>query len=76
MAYYSYVGDKEQAIEHLRLFSREDNFVYWIILWDMGLGDDLLGDVPELKEIMNDIEERFWSTHKAMRITLEEEGLI
>ncbi len=76
MSYYAYLGDKQQAIDHLKLFSQEDNFVYWIVLWDMDLGDDLLGDLPELKEIMSDIEERFWKTHKATRIILEEEGLL
>jgi len=74
--YFAYLGDKENAIEHLKLFSNEDNFVYWILLWDMGTSDDPMRKVPEFRKIMGEIEAKFWKKHKEIKLTLEEEGLL
>ncbi|MCI0751367.1 MAG: hypothetical protein L0Y35_05980, partial [Flammeovirgaceae bacterium] len=32
-AYYTYTGNQQKAIEHMKLFSKEDNVQYWIILF-------------------------------------------
>jgi len=75
-AYYSYSGDAKKAIDHLKLFSKEDNFVYWILLWDMSSEKDPISSLPEFKKIMKDIEAKFWKKHNEIKVTLEEEGLL
>lgn len=74
--YYSYRGDSQKAIEHLKLFSKEDNYVYWILLWDMEADNDPMQDHPEFRKVMHDIENKFWDNYKEIRITLEEQGLL
>jgi TolB-like protein/AraC-like DNA-binding protein/Tfp pilus assembly protein PilF len=74
--YYSYRGDTQKAIEHLKLFSKEDNYVYWILLWDMEAENDPMQDHPEFTKIMGEIESKFWNTHKEIRARLEEEDLL
>jgi len=76
MGYYAWKGENQKALEHLKLFSKEDNFQYWIIF----LADDPLLDnlknLPEFKKILSDIENKFWDNHKKIRATLEEKGLL
>ena len=75
--YYSYKGDTEKAIEHLKLFSQEDNYFYWIIIF---LKIDPLihniKDLPEFKKIINDIETKFWNSHKQIKDSLEGKELL
>lgn len=75
--YYAHRGDTKKAIEHLKLFSQEDNYHYWTILFlEMDPLIDNIKDLPEFKEILKDIEDKFWSTHKRIRASLEEKKLI
>jgi tetratricopeptide (TPR) repeat protein len=74
--YYCYLGDPQKALEHMRLFTKEDNYQYWILLFDMETGIDPIKSNPELKKIMSDIETRFWNTHKKIKVSLEEKGLL
>lgn len=74
--YYAYLGDTQKSIEHMKLFSKEDNFQYWILLYDDDPITETIKNNPEFKETMNEIETRFWNTHKKIRVTLEEKGLI
>lgn len=76
MAYYSHMKDVEKAVEHLKLFSKEDNYVYWILLWDIGPENDLVHNHPEFRKIMSELESKFWENHRRVKATLEEEGLI
>jgi tetratricopeptide (TPR) repeat protein len=76
MLYYSYQNDQKKAIEHFRLFSKEDNFQYWILLIEM---DPLVASIKDLREfkiIMRDIENKFWNDHKKIRASLEDKGLL
>jgi TolB-like protein/AraC-like DNA-binding protein/Tfp pilus assembly protein PilF len=76
MAYYAWMGDQQKALEQLKLFSKEDNFQYWIVF----LADDPLFDnirnLPEFKKVMTTIENKFWDNHKKIRAMLEEKGLL
>ncbi|HRJ28730.1 MAG TPA: helix-turn-helix domain-containing protein [Cyclobacteriaceae bacterium] len=75
--YYSYSGDKQKALEHFRQFAREDNIQYWLILFIdkdpmlAGMAND-----PEMKNVLHEIEKKFWANHKKLKIRLEEQGLL
>ena len=73
--YYTYRKDYEKALEHLALFSKEDNYIYWILL----IKDDPLADhvkeLPAFEKVMGDIETKFWNTNKKIKAKLAEEGL-
>lgn len=75
--YYAFHGDTKQAIEYLRLFSQQDNYHYWTILFlkiDPLL--DSIKDNPEFKEILIDIEDKFWKKHEQIKVSLMEKGLL
>jgi len=75
-SYYSHRGDGQKVIEHMKLFSEEENFVYWILLWDMDPVFDSVKKLPEFQKIMSDIDSKFWGANKEIRVTLEENGLL
>lgn len=76
MGYYAWLGDQQKAMEHFRLFSKEDNIQYWILF----LADDPVFDelkkLPGFKQVMTAIEKKFWDNHKKIRAMLEEKGLL
>ncbi|HMQ59736.1 MAG TPA: helix-turn-helix domain-containing protein [Flavilitoribacter sp.] len=74
--YYAYLGDTDKALDHLRQFSKEDNYYYWILLLPMDPVVDAIRDLPEYKEIMQSIETKFWNNNKAIRADLESKGLL
>jgi len=77
-AYYSYMGDTEKAIEHMRLFSEQENYPYWYILF-LNMDDPLFDSVdnlPEFQQILSKIKVKFWSYHNQIRDTLRKKGLI
>ena len=76
-AYYSYMGDTEKAIEHLKIFSEQENYHYWIvILTKLDPLVDNIKDLPEFKAVFQEIETKFWRYHEEIRTTLEEKELI
>jgi len=76
-SYYSYKGDTEKAIEEMELFSEQDNYFYWIIIFtEMDPLIDNIKDLPEFKKIFNDIESKFWNYHKRIKSSLEEKELL
>jgi TolB-like protein/AraC-like DNA-binding protein len=74
MAYSSYMGNNDKAIEYLKRFSEEqDNFVYWIILMPE---DPLLPGItrhPEFNTIMHVIERKYWRKHDEVKDKLANE---
>lgn len=75
--YYSYIGETDKAIEHLELFSEEDNYYYWILVFtDIDPLVDNIKDLPEFKKIMKKIDEKFWDYHNRIKSTLKEKDLI
>lgn len=77
MAYYSYIGDQDRAIEHLRKFTKEDNYHYWVVLF---MEDDpechQLAKNPEARKLFDLIYDKFWREHESLKVTLKEQGLI
>lgn len=76
-AYYTYIGKQKEAIEHMKLFSEEDNVQYWIILF---LEEDpvmvSIKDNVEFKKYLNATKSKFWATHEELKTTLGEKGLL
>jgi len=75
--YYSQKRDHKKAIEHLELFSMEDNYQYWILVFlQIDPLVDNIKDLPEFKKVLNKIETKFWENHKRIKASLEEEELL
>lgn len=77
-AYYSYMGNTERALEHMELFSEQENYPYWYILF-LEMDDPLfenLQDKPEFQNIMREISLKFWKYHKEIKDSLKKKGLL
>jgi TolB-like protein/AraC-like DNA-binding protein/tetratricopeptide (TPR) repeat protein len=74
--YYSYVGNNQKALEHLKLFSNEDDFLFWVLIFDQDPMLDGLMKLPESKASLRKITDNFWSQHEKVKAILEEEGLM
>ncbi len=74
-----YVLEKnnDQAIEQLKIFSAQENYQYWILLF-MEIDPVLepLKDHPEFEGTIEKIKDRFWENQQRLRKVLEEKGLI
>lgn len=75
--YYCQMNDSAKALEHLRLFTKEDNIQYWVILF-MDKGPELTETEasPEFKKLLKEVERKFWNNHEKLKLTLEEQGLL
>lgn len=70
-------GKIEESMEQLKVFSNQNNFQYWIVLFlEMDPIFDPLKSHPEFDAVMDKIEARFWEDHERLRGSLEEKGLI
>ena len=77
-AYYSYIGETGPAIEHMELFSEQENYPYWYILF-LEMDDPLfdhVNDNHEFQKILREIELKFWRYHKEIKDSLKKKGLI
>ncbi len=75
--YYAYKNDTDNAIKHLRLFSEQDDYHYWTVLFLSidPLIDNMKGNV-EFMNLIEKIEHKFWKRHKRLRKTLDKKGLL
>jgi tetratricopeptide (TPR) repeat protein len=74
---YTQEGDRETALEQLRLFAEKDNIQYWVLLFlekDPALAP--LKTHPEFAIVVQKIKDRFWKNQARLKKTLEEKGLI
>lgn len=70
-------GKIEQGIEQLRIFSRQDNYQYWILLFmEMDPMLEPLKSHPEYPKILQQIKDRFWENQAELKKSLEEKGLL
>lgn len=75
--YYSYKGDSQKALEHLKLFSQQEDYHYWTILFlEKDPLVDNIKELPEFQQLMDAIEKKFWENHKKIKATLEEKKLL
>ena len=74
---YAYEGKKDRAIEQLKVFAMQDNFLYWILRF-LKI-DPLVKPLrshPELESIIHKIDDRFWKKQNNLKKLLETKGLI
>lgn len=74
--YYAYLGDMQKTIDHMTLFSREDNYQYWILLWEKDPLTLPFRTNPAFKKVMNTIKNKFWKQHQQTKDLLQEKGLL
>jgi hypothetical protein len=77
-AYYAYMKDTDRVLEHMKLFSEQEKYPYWYVLF-LGMDDPLfesVNELPEFQQIVRKIELNFWSYHKELRDSLKKKGLL
>ena len=75
--YYSYEGETEQALAHLKEFAGQSNFHYWVILFlKQDPLVDNIRDLPEFNRLFSLMEVNFWRHHMEIRETLRKKSLI
>lgn len=74
--YYIYRNDIKKALDHLNLFSNQDNFSALTLLLPEDPIVDNFKDHPEFKKIMKKIEDQFWSDHRRLKERLGEKKLL
>lgn len=74
---YAHEKKFDQAIEHLNIFSAQDNYQYWILLF-LELDPIIrpLKSHPRFEEVMKKIKDRFWENHAKLKEKLEEKNLL
>jgi TolB-like protein/AraC-like DNA-binding protein/Tfp pilus assembly protein PilF len=75
--YNSFMGNTDQAIEHLKRFSEEAHYHFWTVLFiPIEPLFDNVNNQPEYRQLMENIETKFWSWHEQIRSSLEGKDLI
>ncbi|MEH6304598.1 helix-turn-helix domain-containing protein [Olivibacter sp. CPCC 100613] len=74
--YYAYLKDNKKTLDHLKLFTKVDNYQYWILLLERDPLVKPLKNLPEFKTVMRAIKTKFWDRHKEIKVSLEEKGLL
>ncbi|WP_372772764.1 helix-turn-helix domain-containing protein [Mangrovibacterium sp.] len=74
---YAYEGKTDLAIEQLKAFATQDNYQYWIVLFQ---GKDPimkpLKSHPDYDSTIKRIEDRFWKKHENLKKLLKNKRLI
>ncbi|WKZ59875.1 MAG: helix-turn-helix domain-containing protein [Cyclobacteriaceae bacterium] len=77
VAWYCEENNRDKALEHLKLFTQEDNIQYWIILFLNKAPDKTpIERSAEFQKLSRDIEKKFWANHEKLKEKLEEQGLL
>lgn len=75
--YHANRGDPDSALEHLELFSGQEHFHYWTILFlEMDPLVDPIRDHPEFSRVISKIKVSFWKHHRQIRESLEQKELL
>ena len=74
--YYAYEKNPEKAIENMKLFLKEDNYQYWILLFEREPAVASIKELPEFKKTMDNIKTKFWRTHEKIRVNLNDKRLL
>lgn len=73
---YAYMGEIDEAIAQLRIFSEAENYMYWFLLIEDEPLIKPLKSHPDFDAIMQKIKDRFWENQAKLKTSLEEKGLI
>lgn len=74
---YAREGKTEEAMEQLRIFSNQENYQYWILLFFEK--DPLIAPLkqhPDFDSLMLRIRDQFWENHAKLKKSLDAKGLI
>ena len=75
--YYAYKDNAEKAIKHLKLFSEQDYYHIWTVLFlDIDPLIDNMKDEAEFQKILDKLKSKFWKRHKRLRKSLDKKGLL
>ncbi|WP_370086376.1 helix-turn-helix domain-containing protein [Ekhidna sp.] len=75
--YFAVKGDVDEGIKHLKAFTNQKDFFYWLIMFLEQ--DPVLLEMSghkEFKPAVEQIKSNFWKQHERMRKVLEAEGVI
>ena len=74
---YAYEGKYDKAIEQLKIFATQDNYQYWILVFqEMDPIMKSLKSHPEYAPTIQKINDRFWEEHEKLEKSLEDKGLL
>ena len=73
---HAYLGETDQAIEHLKAFADTDNFVYWSLLIDQDPLFKPLKSHPAFTKIIQKIHDQFWANQARLKQSLERKQLL
>lgn len=76
-SYYAYYDNFDKAIHHLKSFTKQREYHYWVLLFMRN--DPIyskLKNIDEFDEIIETIEKNYWEEHKKMKTMLKSKGLI
>ena len=74
---YAFRGEKEKAMENLRIFNQKKNYSNWMVtlINDDPLFDNIRNE-PEFKQIVRDVEAKYQADHEIIRKWLKEQGML
>jgi TolB-like protein/AraC-like DNA-binding protein/Tfp pilus assembly protein PilF len=75
--WYAHEGKIDQGVEQLKIFSTQDHYQYWILLFLEK--DPLIKPLmshPEYETTIQKIKDRFWENQTQLKQSLEDKGLI
>lgn len=75
-AYYAAHNQVDLGIEHLKLFSEEENYMYWFIYLEDDPIMNRLSGHPDFKPTLQKIIDKFWQEHEEIKKVLVDEGLM
>jgi len=74
---YAYEGKYEEAIEQLKIFATQDNYQYWILVFqDIDPILKPMENNPEYRKTLQKIKDRFWKNHETIEKVLVDKGLM
>jgi TolB-like protein/AraC-like DNA-binding protein len=62
--YYCVTNEPSKALQHMKLFSQEENFHYAVLWLEGDPLMDPIKDHPDFRLAMKEIERKFWKTHQ------------
>lgn len=75
--YFAQRNENEQALQHLSIFARQDNFHYWVLLFlKIDPLVNSIKDTREFKQIYQEMENGFWKNHEQVRKSLARKNLL
>jgi len=75
--YNAYKGNTAQATEQLKLFSQQDDYHYWVVLFlKIDPLIDNMKDNPDFRKLLHTIDINFQKHHREMKASLEAKGVI